>query len=283
MRPILKSPRVLRTGQPLTLEGIRQACPAVFAEGPHESRGPRYLYVPTIRPLEALLANGWGVYEASQQRSKSLDKDPYAKHMLRMRKLSDFEFDKVSLADGVPEVIFINAHDGTAKYHLLAGYFRFVCSNGLISGRKMAGFSIQHTINSKTSDEILTAGERVVTESFPTMMGRITRFKAIHLNTEKQYQLAEKALNLRYPSVAVRPFPASDLLAVRREEDREPTLWNILNRVQEGAVYGGWETRSSGFNRSSMVRPVERVSAVTSINEGIWDEAEAIAKEMEDA
>ena len=55
MRPILKSPRVLRTGQPLALPTIKQICPAVFAQEPHASRGPRYRYVPTIQPLQALL------------------------------------------------------------------------------------------------------------------------------------------------------------------------------------------------------------------------------------
>ena len=142
MRPILNSPRILRTGQPLTLAGIQQVCPAVFAKEPHNSRGPRYLYVPTIDPLQALLDTGWGVYEASQQRSRAADKDPYTKHMLRLRKLEHFD-NTQTLREGVPEVILINAHDGTAAYHLRAGFFRFVCANGLIVGNNIAGFKIR--------------------------------------------------------------------------------------------------------------------------------------------
>jgi hypothetical protein len=109
MRPILKSPRILRTGNPLTLTGIQQVCPAVFAQEPHASRGPRYRYVPTIEPLQALLDTGWGVYEASQQRSRAADRDPYTKHMLRLRKLEHFDHTQVH-RDGVPEVI-----DGVKK------------------------------------------------------------------------------------------------------------------------------------------------------------------------
>jgi hypothetical protein len=63
----LNSPRVLRTGAPLTLEGIRQTCPAVFAEGPAPERSARYHYVPTIEPLTKLMDKGWGGYEASQE------------------------------------------------------------------------------------------------------------------------------------------------------------------------------------------------------------------------
>ena len=280
MRPILKSPRVLRNGQPLTLESIKQVCPAVFAKGPHEDRGPRYRYVPTIRPLETLLANGWGVYEASQQQAlKVPSKNGFTKHMLRLRKLGDFDA-KPNVGDGVPEVILINAHDGTSAYHLKAGYFRFVCSNGMMVGTSIAGFKVYHSVNRQTSQEVLEAGERLVTESFPAMIQHIDRFKRILVNTERQYQFAQRGMDLRYPGVLA-PFPASDLLTVRREDDREPSLWNILNRVQESVMYGGWTVKGQMSSRTSMVRPIERVSAVTAINTGLWDAAEALAEEIE--
>ena len=277
MRPILKSPRILRTGQPLGLEGVRQVCPAVFAEGPHESRGPRYAYVPTIEPLKMLLDNGWGVYEASQQRSRAADKDPYTKHMLRMRRLDDFGL-RPNVGDGVAEVILINAHDGTAAYQIKAGYFRFVCSNGLISGNTMAGIKVVHSVGRQTSDAVLGAAQRMVTEKFPMLLEQVDRFQSITLSTENQYRLAQRALDLRYPNVLPR-FGLEAVLHARRDEDRPPTLWNILNRVQENTLYGGWEGESMGGRRSA-VRPVERVSAVTAINGGLWDEAFAISKEL---
>lgn len=277
MRPILNSPRILRTGQPLTLEGIRQVCPSVFATQAHASRGPRYRYVPTSEPVQHLMSNGWGVYEASQQRGRTADRDGAAKHMLRLRKLSDF--DVKTVGDGVPEVILINSHDGTSAYHLKAGFFRFVCSNGLIVGTQLAGFTVRHTAGPRTSQEVLEAGERVVTESFPLMLGNIDQFKAINVTQEHQYRLAHRALGLRY-GTDTPPITAEELLQFRREEDREPSLWNVLNRVQENALYGGWATRSAMFGRRSHVRPVERVGAVAHINAGIWDEASAIAKEI---
>lgn len=278
MRPILTSPRVLRTGSPLTLAGIQQACPAVFAAQPHASRGPRYLYVPTIEPLHALLDSGWGVYEASQQRARAADRDPYTKHMLRLRKLEHFDSTQVS-RDGVPEVILINAHDGTAAYHLRAGFFRFVCSNGLIVGSQIAGFKIRHTVTSQTTSEIIDGCTRVVTESFPVMLDNMDRFKRIHLAPEHQYRLAEAGIKLRYGSMLPK-FTAQDVLTCRRPEDEEPSLWNVFNRVQENVVYGGWEQRSRGYNRKTTVRGVERVSAVASINAGLWDAATALAAEL---
>lgn len=278
MRPILNSPRILRTGQPLTLAGIQQVCPAVFAKEPHNSRGPRYLYVPTIEPLQALLDTGWGVYEASQQRSRAADKDPYTKHMLRLRKLEHFDSTQV-LREGVPEVILINAHDGTAAYHLRAGFFRFVCANGLIVGNNIAGFKIRHTITSQTTAEVVDGCTRVVTESFPIMLDNMQHFQHIKLLPEHQYRLAEQGIKLRYGGT-LPAFTVQDALTCRRDEDEEPTLWNIMNRVQENAVYGGWEKKSLGYSRRTTVRPVERVTAVTQINAGLWDAAAALAAEL---
>lgn len=279
MRPILKSPRVLRTGSPLTLAGIQQVCPAVFAQQAHSSRGPRYLYVPTIEPLHALLDSGWGVYEASQQRARAADKDPYTKHMLRLRKLEHFDSSQVALREGVPEVILINAHDGTAAYHLRAGFFRFVCSNGLIVGNQIAGFKIRHTITSQTTSEVIDGCTRVVTESFPAMLGSMEQFQRITLAPEHQYRLAEVGIKLRYGTTLPK-FTVQDVLTPRRPEDEAPTLWNVYNRVQENVVYGGWEQRSRGYNRRGTVRAVERVSAVTGINAGLWDAATALAEEL---
>lgn len=280
MRLALKSPRILRTGSPLSLEAIRQVCPAVFAEHAHADRGPRYRYVPTITPLQEMLKSGWGVYEASQQRATKLkEKNNFTKHMLRMRKLTDFDRPAV-VGDGIPEVILINSHDATSAYHLKAGFFTFVCSNGMMVGKSVTGFSVRHTVGPQTSEEVLAAGERIITESFPRMMERIDVYKSITLDMEKQYRLAKKAVDLRYPGGGLIPITPESVLKAQHKEQEDPTLWNILNRVQEGIIYGGMEARTPYSMRIGHVRPVERVSAVATINAGIWDEAEDIACDL---
>lgn len=268
----LSNPRVLRTGSPLGLEAIRQVAPAVFAAEPHAGRGPRYLYVPTIQPLQTLLDNGWGVYEASQQRARAADRDPYTKHMLRMRKLSDFDTDSWGSKEGVPEVILINAHDGTAAYHLMAGYFRFVCSNGMMVGQKLAGFKVRHTVSAQTNLEVLDVAERTVTEKFPLMLEHVEAMQKTEISEEVAEEYAALALRLRYGDTMA-PFESTELLNVRRDADAGITVWKVLNRIQENVMQGGWETKSTMFARKSMVRPVERVSAVTKINTGLWDHA----------
>jgi hypothetical protein len=267
----LTKPRILRTGSPLEMEAIKCVAPAVFAAEPHDSRGPRYLYVPTIQPLQTLLDNGWGVYEASQQRARAQDRDPYTKHMLRLRKLSDFDISSLT-GEGVPEVVLINAHDGTAAYHLMAGYFRFICSNGMMVGTKMAGFKVRHTVSSQTNLEVLDAAEKTVTEKFPTMLEHVEAMQQMEISAAAQDEFAALAIRLRY-GTTMAPFTPPELLTARRPADEGYSVWKVLNRIQENIMTGGWETRSHMFNRRSAVRPVERVSAVAKINGGLWDHA----------
>lgn len=277
MRAILNSPRILRTGKPLALEAIRQVCPAVFATEAHSSRGPRYRYVPTITPLEKLLANGWHVYEAAQQRAHAKERDPYMKHMLRLRRTDVVGYTRNQ--DGVPEVVLINAHDGTAAYHLKGGFFRFICTNGLMVGTVVAGFIVRHTVGPQTAQEVLEAGERVVTDSFPAMLTQIDKWRGITLKSEHRFRLAERALGLRYGAMLPK-FPAQDLLHPRRKEDEGHDLWTTLNVIQENVLNGGWEVRSMAYARRSAVRPIERVTSIAAINGGIWDEAHKIAEEV---
>ena len=154
-----------------------------------------------------------------------------------------------------------------------------MCSNGLIVGSQIAGFKVRHTVTSQTTAEVIDGCTRVVTENFPVMLDNVDRFKRIHLAPEHQYRLADAGIKLRYGSMLPK-FTPQDALTCRRPDDEEPTLWNVLNRVQENVVYGGWEQRSRGYNRRSTVRGVERVGAVASINAGLWDVAATLATEL---
>lgn len=270
MREVINTPRVLRLNRPLSLDEIRHAAPAVFATEAHESRSDRYAYVPTERPLSALMENGWHVWEVRQQRSRDSGKDPYTKHMLRLRKGGDG--DVIHRRDGTAEIVLINAHDGTASYSISAGYFRLVCSNGMVAGKTLGSIRVQHTLSLATSDAVLGASERVLTEKVPQMLNQIETLREYDTTEDERMGLALRALNLRYPAT-VPPMEAKDLLRVRREIDAANNMWTVLNRIQENIIDGGWEVRSMLMGRRSMVRPVERVSVNAAINMGLWDRA----------
>lgn len=275
----LSRPRLLRAKDaPLTMEQIAGVAPAVFADKPHSSRAVSYAYVPTTNILDTLLENGFGVYAAGQQRSRKEDRDPYTKHMLRLRRLDQWARPD-RLFGTIPELVLVNAHDGTAAYHLIGGLYRLICANGLMVGRTFQNFRIRHTSVEVTRSEVLTGGMKIVADQFSLMMDRIDRFSQVMLNDDQRRSFARQAAKLRYGDT-VPPFAPEQLLQIRRSEDNLPDVWSTYNVIQENLTQGGFETRSILFNRRSMVRPVERVTNLVRMNQGLWDIAEELSGEV---
>ncbi|WP_186072314.1 DUF932 domain-containing protein [Burkholderia gladioli] len=128
-----------RSHAPLTDDQIRAAAPSIFAEAKHESRSERYAYIPTIKIVESLRREGFQPFMASQTCGRDPDHHEHAKHMLRLRHATQFS------REDAPEIVLLNSHDGSSSYRMMAGYFRFVCANGLVSGRKEQEVRIRHT------------------------------------------------------------------------------------------------------------------------------------------
>jgi hypothetical protein len=45
------------------------------------------------------------------------------------------------------EIILVNSHDGSTSYQMMAGAFRFVCTNGLICGDLVEDIRVRHSGN----------------------------------------------------------------------------------------------------------------------------------------
>jgi hypothetical protein len=264
--------RILRTGSALSLAAIQQACPAVFATEPHPTRGPRYEYIPTIKPLESLFERGWGVFEATQNQARDVTKEGFCRHSLRLRQLDAGKNKYGGALDGSLELSLSNAHDGTAAYSLQAAYYRMVCSNSMTTGREIAAHRVIHA-KGRSTGEIIDVVARIVEDDFPRMMRQIDGFKQATLTTEQIYQLADVAMELRY-GAGVKPFEAKDLLKVRRSVDDGDGAWEVLNRIQENVMQGGWATKSVWTGRKSNVRAVEAIVPAQRINQGLWAAAE---------
>ena len=94
---------------------MRQRVPAIYAPGAHESRSASYTFISTAVVVEALGSAGFYPVEARQAlRAKSA---MHARLVIRFRG----RFETVALCDAVPEILFLNSHDGTSAYQLRVG------------------------------------------------------------------------------------------------------------------------------------------------------------------
>ena len=114
----------------LSVEELRERVPAVFAESVHERLSQKYTFIPTERVLSGLLSAGFVPVDARQAHTRNSSL-LHARHVIRMRR----RFETVQLRDSVPEIVFLNSHDGTSAYQLRLGLFLVVCTNGLIVSR----------------------------------------------------------------------------------------------------------------------------------------------------
>lgn len=93
---------------------------------------------------------------------------------------------------------------------------------------------------------------------------------------------ARAALSVKYDDAP--PITESQALAVRRQEDAAPTLWNTLNRVQESLIRGGdryrLEVEREGRRtvQRRQTQPVNSVDGQTRVNRAIWQLAEEMRK-----
>jgi len=269
----ISKPRILRAtnGEPLTIDQIRHVAPAVFQAAPSGEVSERYAYIPTIEVLQGLLEEGYTVHEVAQASSHTRDKHLYSKHMLRMRPPGPKR--ELKARDATPEIVLINAHDGSARYHLYSGLYRFICCNGLVVGDTFASIVVAHR-GILTKSVVIEGSYTIVKEQFPRVLDLKDRMMEKQTTPEGRFFLANNALHLRYPG-QVPAFTPGQLLAPRRHEDSGDDIWSVLNRVQENVMEGGFQSLSP-WGRRTNIRPITQVGKRVDINRGLWMAAETL-------
>ena len=258
-----------RTNSPLSDEQIRRAAPSVFAAEPHESRGERYGFIPTSDVLAGLRREGFEVFKAQQTRCRDDGKRAFTKHLLRLRHpdLGNVE----TVGTEIPEIVLINSHDGTSSYQLLAGFFRLVCSNGLIvATSQLDDVKVRHSGN--VVHDVIEGSCRVI-DNLRQIAPQIDAYKSIAVPRGEQLVLAQAAAALRWDADAAgnlqAPIDPEDLLQARRWDDKQDTLWSTYNRIQENLLKGGVRGRTSTGKRTS-TRAVGSVTEDVKLNRGLW-------------
>ena len=257
-----------RANEPLTNDQIARYAPSVLAEEAHESRGERYAFIPTIHVLEGLRKEGFQPFEVRQTKCRDEGKRDFTKHLIRLR-----HADAITSQGEVPEIVLLNSHDGTSSYQLLAGLFRFVCSNGLIAGDICNDIRVRHS--GRVVDDVIEGSYRVL-DNIKLVQDRVEQYRAIDLAPEEQNAFAQSAALLRWDEDKV-PVDAERILAVRRWEDRKTDLWTTFNRAQENLLNGGLRGRTTTGKRTT-TRAVGGVNENVKLNRALWTLADSLAR-----
>ena len=270
-----------RPGTEIDLDTIARVAPAVFASEKHESRSERYAFIDTRSVIEGLLREGFQVAEVRQGGSRIAGKSDFTKHMLRLRHASQSARD-ITTDAVVPEVVLFNSHDGTSAYRMFSGLFRFICTNGLISGEIFEDVKVAHKGN--VADKVIEGAFRIIDQG-EAVIENSRAMAALELSRGEQLAFAKAALELRWddPERAA-PIEPAALINPRRNADNGADLWRTFNRAQEGLIRGGQHyvgqrTNAAGHvqRTSNHVAEVRGIDQTRGINRALW----TLAAEMQ--
>ncbi len=227
----------------------------------------RYQFISSNEIIQRFAQEGWAVDSATVAAPRKRDV-LFAKHMIDFRH-PDFE----PINGAVPRIILVNSHDGSSSAKVLAGVFRFVCSNGLVVGNTVGREVVRHTGDAAAD---LIHRMRQLAKNTSDLYSKIDRWSNIDLTQAQRHEFARFAAQLRWGDA--QRFTPEDLLQVRREGDDRGDLWTTFNRLQENTVRGGIEGLSRS-GRAATSRPLSDISRSVDYNAQLWQLAEEVAEQ----
>ncbi len=217
--------------------------------------------------------SGWLPVRAGESTVRRADRQGFQKHYIR------FSRPELMFNDESVDLILFNSHNKGCAFKLVAGVFRFVCSNGMIVGDQYANFTHRHV--GFDADKFLTSAKSVA-DSAGQIAGRVDEFKTIELTPNEKGVFAMAAHNLIYgDDLENAPIRATDLLETRRYEDNGKSLWTVFNTVQENVIKGGLRGSKVGANgrrRRVTTRPVKSIDKDKKLNQALWILTEKMAE-----
>lgn len=264
----------------LSNDDLRTLAPSIFAQDKHSSRSERFSMISTVEVLDGMRENGFVPVYAKQGNSRIAGKADFTKHMIRFRHEGQENVPR-TLNMVFPEVVLVNAHDGTASYHLDGGLFRLVCLNGMIvQDAKFASLKIAH--KGDIVNKVIEGSFEVIEDSRQALI-RAESWAGVNLSRDEQLILAQGVHTLRFADAegnVETPITPDQFLRTRRMEDRPTDLWTVSNRIQENAIRGGLSAMGhDSLNRPRMVttREVKGIDGDVRLNKAIWQLTEAMA------
>jgi hypothetical protein len=266
---------ITRGNAPLSNDQLMQVAPSIFAASPWENMSSRYTFIPTIQVVEKMRSEGFAPVAAVQSRTRIEGRGDFTKHLIRFRDFRNGDAPAIrSLGQIYPELVLTNSHDGKSAYKLDAGLFRLICLNGMVvSAGTVEQMNVRH---SGSADGIIDATYELV-DQFPRVLDSVEQFAQLRLTAPQQNAFATAALQLRYEDGEA-PVSAESVIAPRRPEDRERTLWNTFNAAQESLTAGGLHGRNPETRRRLTTRPVVGITENTKLNKALWTLAEEMRK-----
>lgn len=233
---------------------------AIFQENPAPDTSKRYSYINTMDVVNFLSSLGWKPVDANQIKPRK--RKGYQKHLIK------FEHEDFRFNDEAINLIMINSHDGKSSMQFKLGIFRFACSNGLVVGQNFHTYKFRH---SNVNMPQLEKAMQEIHSTIPELAEHIQTMKITKLTNNQIIELAKQSMMLRFEDKFENiTFDMNELLETLRDADKQNSLWNFYNKMQEKMVNGLIHyTDTAGKTRK--LRKLTSINKLVKLNSNMFD------------
>jgi len=251
---------------PLDPVQLAHRVPAAFADRPAAKTSSKYVFLSTKTLIDGLYEAGFVAVAATQTHCRRSSDPAYARHMLRFQHPRQ----TITLVDAIPQIVLINAHDGSTSYGVRAGLYRPICTNGLMV--QLGDFGLVRVEHRGNIVRNVVEAALAMVRDFGRVGEVVQRMASFDLTADQRLEFAGRALAVRYPRDHHWPVTPEQIISPRCEADARPDLWTIYNTVQAALMRGGLTGRSA-TGRSIRTRAVSAIREDVRINSSLWQVA----------
>lgn len=261
----------------MTKDEMRKKAPYVFATAPtNPSVSEKYVFASTETIIDDMEKLGWGVVDCKQQRANKRS-NVRSFHIVAFQNKDIFitkeNENGEEAIECFPRIIIENSHDGRNSFKFMVGFFRLVCSNGLVvATEQFENISVRH-INYSFEElrKVVASAIQSVAENVTVM----NEMQERELSQAEKYQFAEKALRIRNglddnEKMDVTQEDLDDILTPERKEDEGNSLWAVFNVLQEKMIKGNYQMKSPTNGRLRKARAIKGIAKDIEINQGLF-------------
>jgi len=247
--------------------------PALFSTEAHPKMSERYAFTHTYDIVDALQKQEYRIVSIQGGDTR------FSQLLVRMRHLNYIDMYDEN-ADGAPELVIIDSHDGTKSLRLALGYIRFLCMNGVIAGDMLYNRMFRHNSRDLMPNVMLEVKD--ISSYVTSLTSSIDEMRNYHTTTADRIRLADIATIQRFGADRDETFKLNmrySLLHRRRRQDTAEDLHTVVNVIQENAIRGGFTYCANPHARQMRMvksRPVNSIDTNVKLNTALWNEATKI-------
>jgi len=232
----------------------------------------KYKTTDDVSVVKQLNSLGWFIQSYKQVKAHDSAKAPFKGYIATYKNDNFPAFGN----EGNLTLLQRNSRDGIKKFQFSMGFYRLVCTNGLI-----VGTDIFEPISIKHVGDLPSQVDAIVMQAstaLPDVYDRITAMLGTTLTQDETVEFAKRAASLRFKDGDRSVDPASLLLA-RREQDKGFDLWHVFNRVQENLINSDKNFKTTNKEgKTRAVRSVSNIDLTYNVNRDLWSLSETFVR-----